>query len=209
MNKLLSIKEASKVLGVSESTLRRWEREKKLIPDERTKGNQRRYKLSSLRPNMKLFNQKDRKTIAYARVSSNGQKEDLNRQKQVLELYCASNGWDFELISDLSSGINYNKKGLQHLIDLIIKDKVERLIITHKDRLLRFGAELIFSICEAKNVEVVIINKGEDISFEESLAKDVLEIITVFSARLYGSRSRKNQKLIEKLKEVANDCSQD
>ena len=209
MNKLLSIKEASKILGVSESTLRRWEREKKLIPDERTKGNQRRYKLSSLRPNMKLFNQKDRKNIAYARVSSNGQKEDLNRQKQVLELYCASNGWDFELISDLGSGINYNKKGLQHLIDLIIKDKVERLIITHKDRLLRFGAELIFSICEAKNVEVVIINKGEDISFEENLAKDVLEIITVFSARLYGSRSRKNQKLIEKLKEVANDCSQD
>jgi excisionase family DNA binding protein len=209
MDKLLSIQQASKLLGVSESTLRRWEREKKLIPDERTKGNQRRYKLSSIRPNMKIFNKKDRKTIAYARVSSNGQKEDLNRQKQVLELYCASYGWDFELISDLGSGINYNKKGLQHLIDLILEDKVERLILTHKDRLLRFGAELIFSICKAKDVEIIIINRGEDASFEENLAKDVLEIITVFSARLYGSRSRKNQKLIEKLKEVANDCSQD
>ena len=209
MDKLLSIKQASKLLGVSESTLRRWEREKKLIPDERTKGNQRRYRLSSIQPNMKFFNQRDRKTIAYARVSSHGQKEDLNRQKQVLELYCASNGWDFELISDLGSGINYNKKGLQHLIDLIIADEVERLVLTHKDRLLRFGAELIFSICEAKEVEIVIINRGEDASSEENLAKDVLEIITVFSARLYGSRSKKNQKLIEKLKEVANDCSQD
>jgi putative resolvase len=68
--------------------------------------------------------------------------------------------------------------------------------------LLRFGAELVFAICEAKEVEIVIINKGEDTSFEEDLAKDVLEIITVFSARLYGSRSRKNQKLIDGIKQV-------
>ena len=75
--------------------------------------------------------------------------------------------------------------------------RVGRLVITHKDRLLRFGAELVFSICEARGVEVVIINQGEDASFEEDLAKDVLEIITVFSARLYGARSRKNQKLLD------------
>ncbi|MDS9991006.1 IS607 family transposase, partial [Xylella fastidiosa] len=67
-------------------------------------------------------------------------------------------------------------------------------------RLLRFGAELVFALCEAKNVEVVILNQGQDTSFEEDLAKDVLEIITVFSARLYGSRSRKNQKLLEAVK---------
>ncbi|HHW4669572.1 MAG TPA: IS607 family transposase, partial [Xylella fastidiosa subsp. multiplex] len=69
-----------------------------------------------------------------------------------------------------------------------------------KDRLLRFGAELVFALCEAKNVEVVILNQGQDTSFEEDLAKDVLEIITVFSARLYGSRSRKNQELLEAVK---------
>ena len=209
MNKLLSIKEASKLLGVSESTLRRWEREKKLIPDERTKGNQRRYRLSSIRPEMVYGQKIERKTIAYARVSSHGQKADLERQKQVLELYCASNGWNFELINDLGSGINYNKKGLKRLINAIIDDEVGRIVITHKDRLLRFGAELIFSICEAKEVEVLIVNKGEDTSFEEDLAKDVLEIITVFSARLYGARSRKNQKLIDKLKEAVDDSTQD
>lgn len=71
------------------------------------------------------------------------------------------------------------------------------MVLTHKDRLLRFGAELIFSICEVRQVEVVIINQGEDSTFEEDLAKDVLEIVTVFSARLYGSRSRNNQKLID------------
>ena len=76
-----------------------------------------------------------------------------------------------------------------------IDRKVHRLVLTHKDRLLRFGAELIFTLCETRQVEVVIINQGEEISFEEELAKDVLEIITVFSARMYGARSHKNKKL--------------
>ena len=102
--------------------------------------------------------------------------------------------------------MNYDKKGLKKLIRMILDGKVGRLVITHKDRLLRFGAELIFSICEAKNVEVVIINKGEQVSsFEEDLAKDVLEIITVFSARLYGSRSKKNKNLIDKLKNAVEE----
>ena len=134
-----------------------------------------------------------RKTIAYARVSSHDQKEDLERQKKVLELYCTSQGWQFEILSDLGSGMNYQKKGLKKLINEILSEQIGRLVLTHKDRLLRFGAELIFSICAAKEVEVVLINKSDNSSFEEYLAKDVLEIITVFSARLYGSRSKKNQ----------------
>ena len=72
---------------------------------------------------------------------------------------------------------------------------------------MRFGAELVFAICEARQVEVVILNQGEDTSFEEDLAKDVLEIITVFSARLYGSRSRKNQKLIENIKSAVESTT--
>jgi excisionase family DNA binding protein len=205
MDKLLSIEKAAELLGVSTSTMRRWEREGKLIPDERTEGNQRRYLLSSIKPQMKHGSVVNRKTIAYARVSSHDQKADLERQKQVLELYCSSQGWMFEVISDLGSGMNYHKKGLKQLLQAILDDNVGRLVITHKDRLLRFGAELVFAICEAKEVEVVIINKGEDTSFEEDLAKDVLEIITVFSARLYGSRSRKNQKLIDGVKQVVEN----
>ncbi len=137
----------------------------------------------------------ERRTIAYARVSSHDQKDDLERQKQVLELYCARQGWTFEIVTDLGSGMNCQKKGLKRLLGEILDGKVGRLVISHRDRLLRFGADLIFAICEAKEVEVVILNLGEDTTFEEDLAKDVLEIITVFSARLYGSRSRKNQKL--------------
>jgi putative resolvase len=83
--------------------------------------------------------------------------------------------------------------------------RVERLVIAHKDRLLRFGSELIFVICECKNVEVVIVNKGQDTTFEEDLAKDILEIITVFSARLYGSRSNKNKKLIAAVQKAVEE----
>lgn len=201
--KLVPIKEAAAALGVSAQTLRRWEREGKLIPDERTAGGRRRYDLARLQPELyRAVAESDRRTVAYARVSSHDQKDDLERQKQVLELYCARQGWTFEVIADLGSGMNYQKKGLKRLLDAIVDGQIGRLVITHKDRLLRFGAELVFAICEAKSVEVVILNQGEDTTFEEDLAKDVLEIITVFSARLYGSRSRKNQKLIEGVKKA-------
>lgn len=202
MNRFYSISKAATELGVSISTLRRWESEGKLVP-QRTKGNQRRYSAEQIMGLVRKVTPKpDRITLAYARVSSADQKKDLERQKTVLEMYCAVQGWNFELISDLGSGMNYRKKGLQSLLQKLLNGKIERLVITHKDRLLRFGAELIFSVCEMKGVEVVIVNKGEEASFEEDLAKDVLEIITVFSARLYGSRSKKNQKLINGMKKA-------
>lgn len=117
-------------------------------------------------------------------------------------MFCSANGWTFEILSDLGSGMNYHKRGLRTLLERIVAGDVDRLVLTHKDRLLRFGAELVFAICEIKDIEVVIINKGEEPSFDEELAQDVLEIITVFSARLYGKRSPKNQTLLEKLKKA-------
>jgi putative resolvase len=204
MNRLYSIGEASKALGVSMTTLRRWEVEGRLIP-EHTAGGHRRYDLAKLKPEVYRSVVDTRQTVAYARVSSHDQKEDLNRQQQVLELYCAQQGWSFRLISDLGSGMNYYKKGLKQLLNDILAGNIGRLVIIHKDRLLRFGAELVFSLCEARQVEVVILNQGEDTTFEEDLAKDVLEIITVFSARLYGSRPRKNQKLLEGVKKAVED----
>ena len=198
MDSIVSIGPASEALGVSITTLRRWEAEGKLVP-ERTASGHRRYNLAELQPALFHVAPDDRRTVAYARVSSHDQKDDLERQKKVLELYCAKQGWTFEVIADLGSGMNYRKKGLKRLLDDIVEGRIGRLVLTHKDRLLRFGAELVFAICETKQVEVVILNQGEDTTFEEDLAKDVLEIITVFSARLYGSRSRKNQKLLEEV----------
>lgn len=204
MSKLLTIGEAAEFLGVSTQTLRRWEKEGKNIAVQRTSGGQRRYDISKLQP-VQVQNHIRELTLTYARVSSHDQKEDLTRQKQMLEMFCASNGWPFETIADLGSGMNYHKRGLKILLHRILNENIRRLVITHKDRLLRFGAELVFALCEMRGTEIVIINQGKEPSFEEELAQDVLEIITVFSARLYGSRSRKNKKLMEELQRVATD----
>jgi predicted site-specific integrase-resolvase len=205
MSKFVSISVAATALGVSTSTLRRWEATGRLTP-ARTEGGQRRYDLAALRPGFAHDADVPRKTLAYARVSNQDQRADLERQRQVLGLYCTSQGWNFDIIADLGSGMNYDKLGLQRLLDAILAGTVGRLVLIHKDRLLRFGAELVFAICQAKEVEVVIINQGQETSFEEELASDILEIITIFSARLYGCRSRKNKKLIDGMRSAVREA---
>jgi len=205
MERIVSISEAAEVLGVSITTLRRWEAAGKLVA-EHTAGGHRRYDVAKLRPELfRAADQAKRKTIAYVRVSSPDQKDDLERQQQLLQRYCTRQDWTFDVIADLGSGVNYHKKGLKRLISDMLDGHVGRLVITHKDRLLRFGAELVFAICEAKNVEVVILNQGEDAAFEEDLTEDMREILTVFGARLYGSRSRKHQKLLDRVKQAVDE----
>ncbi len=202
MSRFIKIGEAAKFLGVSIQTLRRWEESGYLLPVKKEKGSTRYYDLEQLTGNKK---EEALLTIAYARVSSHDQKQDLQRQAQVLADYCTKQGWNFQIIQDLGPGMNYHEKGLKTLIHLIFEKKIDRLVLTHKDRLLRFGAELIFTLCEKQQIEVILINKEQDVSFEEELAQDVLEIITVFSAKLYGSRSKKNKKLIEAARVLIGD----
>ena len=197
-NRFVKIGEAAKLLGVSVQALRNWETEGKMMPSHRTPGGQRMYDLAE------LLGVKDLSypTIAYARVSSSDQKEDLERQHAVLEAFCNKNGWQTEIIRDLGSGMHYNKKGLGRLLDLIVRGEISRLVLTHKDRLLRFGADLIFRICELKGIEIVIINTGEPPSFEEELTDDVMEILTVFCAKLYGRRSQKSKKMAAQIENI-------
>lgn len=197
--KYLSIGQAAEVLGVSISTLRRWEKEGYYIPDYKTKGNHRRYCLSRLRKELLEIDpinaQSSRKTYAYARVSSQDQKLDLARQAKRLSQYCEKHFWPYEIIQDLGSGINYRKKGLNKLLNLIITNQVSRLVLTHKDRLLRFGSPLLFKICEAFNTEIVVLEEQKYESFEQELVADVIEIMTVFTAKMYGKRSHQNKKV--------------
>jgi predicted site-specific integrase-resolvase len=191
--RLIKVGKAAEMLGVTVQTLHAWEASGELLPDRKSAGGRRYYDADKLAG----LSQADAVTIAYARVSSHDQSADLERQQTLLESFCTARGWRHEIISDLGSGMNYRKKGLGRLLEMILARKVRRLVLTHKDRLLRFGAELVFSICEIQSVEVVLIHKGEQPSFEQELAQDVLEIITVFSARLYSSRSHKAKRLIE------------
>lgn len=131
MNRYVKIGKASEILDVSIQTLRRWEISKTLVPDRKTTGGPRYYDLDKL---LGLKNVENDLTIAYARVSSHDQKKDLGRQADLLSSFCASHGWNYEVIQDLGSGMNYQKKGLKRLLDMILERKIRRLVITHKDR---------------------------------------------------------------------------
>ena len=206
-HRLVKIGAAAKMLGTTPGQLRKWEANGELLPARKTQGGTRYYAIADLfgrsaAASPAAASPEEPLTVCYARVSSHDQKADLDRQQAALEAYCATKGWRTRVIRDLGSGMNYRKKGLQELLEMILRRRFERLVITHKDRLLRFGAELVFRLCELQGIEIVIVHQGEQPSFEEELAQDVLEIITVFSARLYGSRSHQSKKLLDAL---AND----
>lgn len=150
---------------------------------------------------MKQAHHTNKKTIGYCRVSSNKQKDDLDRQIENVKTYMVARGYQFEIISDIGSGINYNKKGLNQLIDMITNSEIERIVILYKDRLLRFGFELIETLCAKYNVIIEIIDNTEKTE-EQELVEDMIQIVTVFSCRLQGKRANKAKKII---KELVND----
>jgi len=192
----ISIGNASRMLGVCIETLRRWDASGYLVPIYRTKGVHRRYDIADLKKILKKEEKNLKKTLCYARVSSHDQLKDLDTQAKKLEKYCNDNKYPYELLKDLGSGLNFKKKGLKRLMYLIFTRQVNRLVINHNDRLLRFGSQLIFNLCELCEVEVVILENKSDLSPEAALVADVIEIMTVFSAKLYGRRSHKNKKVI-------------
>lgn len=197
---LLQIGDAAKLKGVSIDTLRRWEKAGK-IQAVRTEGGHRRYRVADL---LKVDNSTLRHTVVYGRVSTPDKKDDLARQIGVLELYCQEHNWDsVYVLKDIGSGLNYRKRGLLKLVDLLQRNEVDRLIITDKDRLLRFGSELIFALCENNGTEVIILNRPITLEPEQELVEDVLAVITVMSARMYGRRSKRNLKAMQAMHECA------
>ena len=194
---LLSIGEAAAALGVAVATLRRWHRQGRLLPALRTLGGHRRYASDAVRVASGAQIPAAGKTICYARVSSHDQREQLLTQATRLERHCHAAGFvNVDVVTDLGSGLNYRKKGLQRVLLEILRGRVSRLVVVTKDRLLRFGSDLLFQIFQFFGVEVVMLDATPGISREQQLTEDLVEILTVFSSRLYGSRSRKNLKAV-------------
>lgn len=201
--KLYPIGKAAKYIGVRVETLRVWEKEGKLIPDVKTDAGHRRYSKEQL--DKYLFGIKpkpeDKLVIGYCRVSSSKQKDDLNRQISLMEEYLVKQGYKFKIITDIGSGINYNKKGLNELIKLVIYGKVKKVVVLYKDRLVRFGFELIENICHEMDVDIEIIN-NIDKEEDQELVEDLVQIITVYSCRLQGRRRHKLQSISDDVKNV-------
>ena len=193
----LSIGEAARRLGVTVATIRRWQKSGRLSEAFRTVGNHRRFALEEvarLARENRIDQEGEGVTLCYARVSCHDQKDDLERQANRLAAWCADRGMkQVEIIRDLGSGLNYGKKGLSRVLDLVCRGAVARLVLENKDRLLRFGAELIFRICRIFGVDVIVVEADGNARFEDRLVQDVIELMTVFSARLYGARSHKRR----------------
>jgi putative resolvase len=204
---MYAIGEFSKKIGVTVQTLRDWDRKNKLKPSHISSGGHRYYSDEQLNEVLQIKKPKDRINIGYIRVSAKHQTDDLERQKEMMELYLAQQGRPFNIISDVGSGINYNKKGLKELLKLISTNQVHVLYLSFKDRLVRFGYELIEEFCKLHNVKIEIINQSEDKTDEQEMIEDIMNIIHVFSCRMNGKRSHINKKIMEKLKDDKNNSN--
>lgn len=203
--KYVSGKEASKILGIHERTLYLWDKAKK-IETIRTPGNKRLYNitkfLSDRKPNDNNININinesddynninEKIKIVYVRVSSLSQKDDLERQKN----YMMKKYPNHYLIEDIGSGINFNRRGLRKIIKLAIGGKIEEVVIAYKDRLTRFGFELIEDLIkEYSNGRILVLNENKKIEPEEELVKDMLQIMNIFVAKMNGLRKYKIEK---------------
>ena len=195
--KYYSSKTVTQMLGVSAQTLRNWDKEGKLKPSYVKSNGYRYYSEDSI-----LSYTQERKTkknlnvVGYARVSSIKQLDDLERQIENIKQYMASKYESYDIITDVGSGINYNKKGLLSLIEKINKKEIDVIVILYKDRLLRFGFELIEYFAKINNVKIEIIDNTMDKTQDQELVEDLVQIITVFSCKLQGKRKGKTKQLL-------------
>ncbi len=195
--KYYSSKTVTKILGVTAQTLRNWDREGKLKPSYVKSNGYRYYSEDSI-----LSYTQERKTkknlnvIGYARVSSKKQSDDLERQVSNLKTYLDSKYNEYEIITDIGSGINYTKPGLKKLIEKINRKEVDLIVVLYKDRLLRFGFELVEYFAELNNVKIEVLDKI-DKDQDKELVEDLVQIITVFSCKIQGKRKNKTKELID------------
>ena len=199
--KLYTIHQFAELCRITPQTLRNWDRCGKLKPFSIGPSGYRYYSEEQLNQiiGIKCI-EKPKKVIGYCRVSSNKQKDDLERQVDNMKIYLLSQGKPFDIITDIGSGINYNKKGLTELLERIMKNEVEKVVVLYKDRLVRFGFELIQNVASYYNCPIEIIDNTQK-SEEQELVEDLVQIITVFSCRLQGKRANKAKQMIKELTE--------
>ena len=195
--KYYSSKTVTQILGVTAQTLRNWDKEGKLKPSY-VKSNGYRYysEESILSYTQERKTKKNLNVVGYARVSSKKQTDDLERQVNNLKEYLSNKYDNFDIITDIGSGINYNKPGLLKLIEKINRKEVDLIVVLYKDRLLRFGFELVEHFANLNNVKIEVLDKL-DKTQDEELVEDLVQIITVFSCKIQGKRKSKTKQILE------------
>lgn len=183
---------AAKVLCVCTKTLGVWAKQGK-IEYRTTPGGHKRYKLPRKETRDRGKDERSesapRRRVCYARVSGYSQKEDLERQISFLREKFPTH----QMVQDIGSGLNYKRKGLRTILGYALRGELQELVVTYKDRLMRWGFELLQEIVRNSNGKILVLNAEKDSSPEEELTRDLLSIVTVFSARIHGIRSGRNK----------------
>jgi len=201
MEKLYTIREASEILGVHVRTLQKWDEEGK-IHCVRTVGGKRRVPESEIKRILGL--REERKIIGYARVSSHTQRDDLERQTKAISQYAKERGLNIEILKDIGSGLNEERKNFQKLLKMVMNREVSKVIITCPDRLTRFGFKVLHQFFQSYGTEIIIINQEEKEPREE-LVEDLMTIISHFAGKLYGMRSHKYKEVVENTRRLLQD----
>ena len=196
-------KDFAELLGVSVKTLQRWDRDG-ILKANRTPTNRRYYTYDQYLQFKGIQTENDiRDTVIYARVSTRNQKDDLQNQVEFLKQFCNAKGIIVnQCIEDFGSGLNYNRKKWNKLLDEVMANKIKTIVISNKDRFIRFGYDWFEKFCEKFNTKIIIVN-NETLSSNEELVQDIISILHVFSCRLYGFRKYKNQ--IKEDEEIAKE----
>lgn len=196
-------KDFAELLGVSVKTLQRWDRDG-ILKANRTPTDRRYYTYDQYLQFKGIQTENDiRDTVIYARVSTRNQKDDLQNQVEFLKQFCNAKGIIVnQCIEDFGSGLNYNRKKWNKLLDEVMENKIKTIVISNKDRFIRFGYDWFEKFCEKFNTKIIIVN-NETLSPNEELVQDIISILHVFSCRLYGLRKYKNQ--IEEDEEIAKE----
>ena len=193
-------KDFAELLNVSVKTLQRWDRDAILIA-KRTPTDRRYYTYDQYLEFKGVKNDNTRKMVIYTRVSTNNQKDHLLNQVKFLQDFANAKAMIIdEIIQDIGSGLNYNRKKWNKLIEEVMENKIDTIIITHKDRFIRFGFEWFEKFLLKFDTKLLVVN-NEFLSPQEELVQDIISILHVFSCRIYGLR--KYKKKIEEDEEIA------
>jgi len=206
VERLLRPKEACQLLGISYSTLLRWIREGK-IRAVTTEGGKYRIPYSEVKRYLD-GGRRETRAVIYARVSSADQEEDLERQINYLTNYATAKGYRVvEVLKDVASGLNTQRKGLLRLFKLVEGRGVDVVLITYKDRLTRFGFEYLEEFFSAMGVRIEVVFGEEPKDAAQELVEDLISIITSFAGKIYGMRSHKKTALVQGVKKLLGELS--
>jgi len=202
----LTTKEFAKLLGVSRVTVVKWIKSGRIVAYN--VHGKWRIPYSEVERVLRGV-QRVKRVAIYARVSSNTQKNDLERQVEVLKLWVSKNlpNSEYVVVTDIASGLNEDRRGLRKLVEMAKRGEIQAIVVAYRDRLTRFGFEYLKALFNTLGVDVYVVFQEEPKNYVQELVEDFIEIVTSFASRIYGKRSKRYKEVVSCIGEAVKDFS--